>query len=117
MTTLRANQSFTAYNRKTGDMRPVPAGTLVDSSDDVVKGRESLFDKVEDFVEKYGRKDRSVVYNKTVERASAEPGERRSVGRPLPPENEKSSDDKGPARRTPTKADTTGPKGKQDGEV
>lgn len=116
MSTLRANQSFTAYDRKTGDMRPVPVGTLVDSSDDVVKGRESLFDKTEDFVEKYGRPDRSVTYSRSVERASAEPGERRNVSRPLPPE-EKSSDDKGPVRRTPTKADTTGPKGKQDGEV
>lgn len=116
MTTLRANESFTAYDRKNGEMRSIAVGALVDSNDSVVKGRESLFTKVDEYVEKYGRRDR-----KTVERASAEPGEKRSIGAPRVEEKpadkkDEKADDK-PAARSLRTTSTTGAKGKQDGEV
>ncbi|MER7953844.1 hypothetical protein [Streptomyces sp. NPDC096030] len=56
-----------------GAPRVVTAGQLVDESDPVVKGREGCFEDVETYVSE--RKAR-------VERATAEPGEKRSVGRP-----------------------------------
>lgn len=116
MKILRVRDSFMYYGP--GYQRMFCAGDLVDSEDPAVKGREQLFQPVEDFVQQ--RRDRPQIglRGRVVERATAEPGERRNVN-PLPPEPEKSSDkdDKAPARRTPTKADTTGPKGKQDGEV
>lgn len=56
-----------------GAPRVVTAGQLVDDSDPVVKGREASFEDVETYVSE--RKAR-------VEQATADPGERRSVGRP-----------------------------------
>ncbi len=67
---LRCKTSFHAYGRPT----MVRAGDLVDSSDPVVRGREELFESVDEVV--HGPADLPV------ESASAAPGERRSVKRP-----------------------------------
>lgn len=56
-----------------GVKRIVPAGELVEDSDPVFKGREHLFEAVDTYV------SRRVA---GVERATAEPGEKRTVGRP-----------------------------------
>ncbi|MEU4133652.1 hypothetical protein [Streptomyces wuyuanensis] len=56
-----------------GAPRVVTAGQLVDDSDPVVKGREANFEDVDTYVSE--RKAR-------VEQATADPGEKRSVGRP-----------------------------------
>ncbi|MFG2328253.1 hypothetical protein ACGFMM_01370 [Streptomyces sp. NPDC048604] len=56
-----------------GAPRVVTAGQLVDENDPIVRGREVNFEDVETYVSE--RKAR-------VEQATAEPGERRSVGRP-----------------------------------
>lgn len=111
MTTLRCRESFTAWVN--GEPRVVPAGRLVDSKDEVVKGREALFDKADDFVEKWGRSDRVEMPKpeSRVESATAAPGERRSVGRPRveskPDPEEKPEVKPAGARAT----------GKKDGEV
>lgn len=57
-----------------GAKRVVPAGELVEDTDPVFKGREHLFESVDTYVT---RRDTRV------ERATAEPGEKRSVGRPV----------------------------------
>lgn len=57
-----------------GAKRVVPAGELVEDTDPVFKGREHLFEPVGDYVSRHGEA--------RVERATAEPGEKRSVGRP-----------------------------------
>lgn len=120
MSTYRCREAFTAYGKggDLGDIRVIAAGTLVADGDPVLKGRESLFEKVEDHVEKYGRRDRVTKDSekerdsKVVERATADPGERRSVGRPkVDVEDEKSP------RRSPVKAETSASKDKKDGEV
>ncbi|GHH87820.1 hypothetical protein [Streptomyces capitiformicae] len=56
-----------------GAKRVVPAGELIEDSDPVFKGREHLFQKVDDYVARH---------SPTVERATAEPGEKRGLGRP-----------------------------------
>jgi hypothetical protein len=72
MAIKRAKSSFVAYIG--GAPRLVNAGDLIDESDPVVAGREDLFGSIEDHVASSGR---------TVEQATSEPGERRSVGRPV----------------------------------
>jgi hypothetical protein len=71
MAIKRAKASFVAYIG--GAPRLVNAGDLIDESDPVVAGREDLFGSIEDHMARPGR---------TVEQATSEPGERRSVGRP-----------------------------------
>ncbi|MFD3532042.1 hypothetical protein [Streptomyces sp. NPDC058664] len=71
MAIKRAKSSFVAYID--GAPRLVNAGDLIDDSDPVVTGREALFGSIEDHVAGMGR---------SVEQATAGPGERRSVGRP-----------------------------------
>ncbi|OLZ72568.1 hypothetical protein AVW11_04025 [Streptomyces amritsarensis] len=68
MTIKRSKASFAVSVN--GVPRVVPAGQLVDASDPVIKGRETLFEDAEAYV-----------YDRTpqVERATAEPGERRSL--------------------------------------
>ncbi|SDN17891.1 hypothetical protein [Streptomyces wuyuanensis] len=56
-----------------GVPRMVTVGQLVDASDPVIKGREALFEDVDTYVSERAPK---------VEQATADPGEKRSVGRP-----------------------------------
>lgn len=79
MSIMRCKTSF--MTNVNGSRRMIRQGDLFSSDDPVVKGREALFDAVEDVVAKRTPKSESVV-----ERATAEPGERRSVGRPRKPE-------------------------------
>ncbi|MFD9192989.1 hypothetical protein ACFWCA_32845 [Streptomyces phaeochromogenes] len=60
-----------------GTPRMYTVGTLVDSSDPVIKGREALFEDAEAYVS-----DKAARQAPQVEQATAGPGERRSVGRP-----------------------------------
>jgi hypothetical protein len=109
MTTLRCKQSFTAFT-PTGPLS-VAAGALLDSTHDLVKGREALFTPVEDFVEHVGRTNKDGHHDGVLmERATAEPGERRSVRPKIDPE-EKPVETKQPAKPPVAR------KGKQDGEV
>jgi len=116
MTTLRAKGPFTAFVN--GQALPVPAGELLDSSHPVVQGREELFEKVEDFVNNVGRKtsvsrdDKPRRSEVLMERATSEPGEKRSVS-PKPSQDE----DRPAPRRTPAKAEASTAKDKKDGEV
>lgn len=71
--TLRAVSSFVAAT-KDGSVR-VSVGDLFDSSHPVVKGRESLFESVEDAAARKSPKS-------TVEKATAAPGEVRAAGVP-----------------------------------
>lgn len=75
-----------------GVPRMVTAGQLVEASDPVIKGREHLFEDAETYVSERAPK---------VEQATAEPGEKRSVGRPAakkaaakPPVTEKNASTK-----------------------
>lgn len=125
MSTLRAKESFTAYVGK-GDRAQalnVSAGDLLDSGHIAVKGREKLFESVEDYVADPGRKtsvsrgDENKKSHVLMERATSEPGEKRSVdtktGVDKPAEKSAAT-----ARRSPVKIDDSDlPKGKKDGEV
>lgn len=91
MATLRCREPFAAD--MDGVQRVVPAGTLLDSSDPIVKGRENLFEPVDTFMARQ---------SPDVEQATAAPGEKRSVGRPAKKtaarkaaESEGSDDDEG----------------------
>ncbi|MCX5584278.1 hypothetical protein [Streptomyces erythrochromogenes] len=55
-----------------GVPRVITAGTLLDASDPVIKGRETLFEDVDTYMSERAPQP--------VERATAEPGERRSLG-------------------------------------
>ncbi|WP_412079041.1 hypothetical protein ACLF6K_37490 [Streptomyces xanthophaeus] len=67
----RCKASFAASVNGTPHMFNV--GQLVDADDPVIKGREALFEDVETYMSARGAQ---------VEQATAEPGDRRSVGRP-----------------------------------
>lgn len=54
-----------------GTPRVVTAGTLLDGADPVIKGREALFEDVDTYMTERAPQP--------VERATAEPGERRSL--------------------------------------
>lgn len=60
-----------------GVPRMYTVGQLVDASDPVIKGREGLFEDVETHMA-----DKAARQAPRVEQATAEPGEKRSVGRP-----------------------------------
>lgn len=120
MKILRVRDSFMYYGP--GYQRMFCAGDLVDGDDPAVKGREELFQPVEDFVQQQTDRKQVGLRGRMVERATAEPGERRTVSRPLPPEDDKNSegeksDSKSVTRRTPTKPEPVAGKGKTDGEV
>ncbi|MEU2181235.1 hypothetical protein [Streptomyces thermolilacinus] len=68
MAIKRATASFVAYIG--GVPRMVHVGDLIDETDPVVSGREHLFGDIADHVTRA---------RPTVEQATAEPGERRSV--------------------------------------
>ena len=109
MSTLRCREAFMAYDRETGEQRLITTGALVLSTDKWVKGRESHFDKVEDYVETWGRRER--VTQGDVEQATAAPGEQRSVVPKPDPEEDK------PARRPYQRVQVKDEKSKKDGEV
>lgn len=73
MATLRCKEPFSCD--VDGVPRTVPAGTLLDSDDPIVKGREKLFEPVDAFMERRAPR---------VEQATAEPGEKRSLSRRKP---------------------------------
>ncbi|ASU81509.1 hypothetical protein CDO52_00755 [Nocardiopsis gilva YIM 90087] len=75
-----------------GVKRVVPAGELVEDTDPVFKGRERLFEPVGDYVSRRGS---------GVERATAEPGEKRVVST-VTAEDEKPKRGPGRPRKTPT---------------
>lgn len=123
MTTLRAKESFQAFVDSPSGVQKVtvPAGELLDSGHPTVKGREHLFEAVDDHVASLGRweqvrkgenRGRGDVL---MERATAEPGERRSVN-PRPDPEEKPAAPKGVGKAA-VKPPTASSKGKQDGEV
>ena len=60
-----------------GVPRMYTVGQLVDASDPVIKGRQSLFEDVETHMA-----DKAARQAPKVEQATAEPGEKRSVARP-----------------------------------
>lgn len=77
MSVMRCKRTFSA--RVDGRRRLVHAGDLVAATDAVVSGRERFFELVEEYVANKTAKSEPVV-----ERATAEPGEKRTVGRPRP---------------------------------
>lgn len=123
MSTLRAKESFTAFLG--GQALTVAAGELLSSEHPVVGGRERLFEVVEDYVANPGRRKTSVSRDDEkrsdvlMERATSEPGERRSVDTKTGvQEKEKPKSAPAAARRSPVKVDESDlPKGKKDGEV
>lgn len=68
MAILRCKEPFSAD--VDGVPRTVTAGQIVDSKDRVVKGREHLFEPIEDYASRQAGR---------VEAATAAPGEKRSV--------------------------------------
>lgn len=70
MSLIRCREPFSAD--VDGVPRTVAAGALVDESDPIVKGREALFETVDDYAARTNRV-------RPVEAATAEPGEKRSV--------------------------------------
>lgn len=122
MKILRVRDSFMYYGD--GFQRSFVAGDLIDASDPAVKGREELFQPVEDFVMERSSRPQIGIRGRVVERASAEPGEKRDVSpKPDTKVDEKVDDkkdekaDEKPAPRSSRTSSTTGAKGKQDGEV
>jgi hypothetical protein len=73
MTLQRCKDAF-AYPAADGGIRVVTAGTLVEDDDPAVKANPGAFEDVQQFV------DRSAV--SSVERATAGPGERRTLTKP-----------------------------------
>lgn len=72
MVIKRCREAFAAS--VDGTPRMYTVGMLVDGSDPVIKGREALFEDVETHVS-----DKAARQAPQVERATAEPGERRSL--------------------------------------
>lgn len=116
MSLVRAKRGFVIFDRtRSGMPRRIKQGSILESSDPAVVGSPAQFESVDDMI----------VQAPSVERATAEPGERRAVTpKPEPDaksdEGEKTAakkDEKGPAVRTTRTTSTTGAKGKQDGEV
>jgi hypothetical protein len=83
-----------------GVPRMYTVGQLVDASDPVIKGREGLFEDVETHMA-----DKAARQAPQVEQATADPGERRSVGRPA----KKAASSK-PAPKPETKSEDGGAK-------
>lgn len=75
---LRAKETF-AVDEPNYGLRVVHLGDLVDANDPVVKGRADLFEDVEQHM---ARGNAPVSREAVIERASAEPGEKRALGRP-----------------------------------
>ncbi len=84
MAVYRAKEGF-SYDDKDGVPRIVVAGSLISDSDPGFKGRESLFEPVEEHVVAESARRRG----KPVEDASAEPNARRSVSTTPPKGDEK----------------------------
>lgn len=76
MATLRCKESFAADVN--GVQRVVTAGQLLDSADPIVKGRDSLFEPVETYIQRN---------TPPVEQATAAPGEKRAVKRAATPKD------------------------------
>jgi hypothetical protein len=119
MSLVRAKRGFVVFDRSgVGMPRRIKQGSILESTDPAVVASPTQFEVLEDMV---------VRPQPAVERASAEPGERRSVDtttgvKPVEKveqvEQKPAADRSTNARRSPVKMDTTaGPKGKQDGEV
>lgn len=83
MTIHRAIEAF-AYGDKSGVPRSVAPGDLMSSDDPNFKGREHLFEKVEVAADRQSAEPTKPPKPPTVETATAEPGERRSISTPTP---------------------------------
>lgn len=75
---VRATEAFTFTSRTTGLPRVVTPGALFDASDPDLKGKEHLFEPVENHVERM-----QATRARAVETASAAPGEKRVRSRSL----------------------------------
>lgn len=73
MPVLRCTEAFAFSDHKTGVERVVRPGDLVDSKDALVKGREQWFESVDATVDR--------VSDRSVEQATAAPGEKRPTRR------------------------------------
>lgn len=80
MAIKRCKAAFSAYVG--GQIRMVNAGELLEESDPVIRGRDHLFEDVGTYVEQRRADAQATQLPPTVERATAEPGEKRAVGRP-----------------------------------
>jgi hypothetical protein len=79
MTIKRVKEPF-AVAGEDGAHRVFSAGDLVDTSDDAYKGREHLFEDLNVAMERKTMEPTSATHPSTpVERATAEPGEKRDV--------------------------------------
>jgi hypothetical protein len=78
----RAKESF-AFSTPNG-MATITAGQLVDTDTFDISGKESLFEDVETYVARQEEsKKQQAVSAKSVESATAAPGEKRTVSTPL----------------------------------
>jgi chloramphenicol 3-O-phosphotransferase len=73
MAVLRCIEAFAFSDHKTNVERVVRPGDLVDAKDPLVKGREMWFESVDATVDR--------VSDRTVEQATAAPGEKRTARR------------------------------------
>jgi hypothetical protein len=85
MAVLRCTEAFAFSDHKTGVERVVRPGDLVDAKDPLVKGREQWFESVDATVDR--------VSDRTVEQATAAPGEKRTARRAKPVDQTKAEDD------------------------
>jgi len=90
MTIMRVKEAF-AVGMEGGEHRVFAAGDLVDSADSVYQGREHLFEELSVAVDRKGTPPTSAGHPSVVERATAEPEEKRDI-RPWTPVEEKSPD-------------------------
>lgn len=80
MAIKRCKAAFSGY--VDGQVRMVTVGALLDESDPIIKGREALFEDVDTYVETRRSDAAATRLQSPVERATAEPGEKRTVSRP-----------------------------------
>jgi hypothetical protein len=121
MTALRVKRSFSWGGKSTGVARTYREGQPVDSNDPAVAANPTAFEEFDEYIKRVSAARPG--FGRPVERATAEPGERRSVT-PKPSQDDdepvkpvEKPVDSPAARRTPVKPVVSSVKGKQDGEV
>lgn len=90
MAVFRVVEAFAMQDKASGAVRLFRPGDLVDAHDPVVRGRESLFEPVEETVRRSIESQVAQVVHGApgVEQATAAPGEKRSVSKPKPARDE-----------------------------
>lgn len=116
MSLVRAKRGFVVFDRSgVGMPRRIKQGSILESADPAVVANPTQFENLDD-----------MVVRPSVERASADPGEKRSVDTTTGVKAEEKKEEKAEPkldrstnpRRSPVKVDDTDlPKGKKDGEV